>query len=139
MPMSGAAGGFPGSLKPFASPGGWHSDVNHYKIRGRCRGPARELDGVASLTHHLEARAFEQTGHPLTEQQLVFCQVDAHRRWFRLVSPSTVSLGPSEPADESIVMVIIIGQLPEVSPPRRSSEQVQIRETKSLTGERQSA
>src|SRR4029450_8810003 len=87
----GAAGGFPGSLKPFASPGGWYSDVNHYKIRVGRRGPARELDGVASLTHHLEARAFEQTGHPLTEQQLVFCQVDAHTRWFRLRAPSTLA------------------------------------------------
>jgi len=64
------------------------------------------LDRVASLTHHLDARAFEQARHPLTEQQLVFCQHYAHRR---LVSPTTVSPGANAPTDESIVMVSIIG------------------------------
>jgi hypothetical protein len=62
------------------------------------------------LTHHLEAGPFEQARHPLTEQQLVFCQHYAHRR---PVTPATVSPGAKAPADESIVMAALSASLPK--------------------------
>ena len=58
---------FPCRLQPFPSPGGWHTDINHHKIRRGVADQLKQLDCVASLTHHLEAGAFEQARHPLTD------------------------------------------------------------------------
>jgi hypothetical protein len=97
---------FPGRLQPLPSPRGWHTDVNHHKVRRSVANHRKQLDSVASLTHDLEAGAFEQARHPLTEQQLIFCQHYAHRR---SISPLTVAPGPNTAEDESIVMGSIIG------------------------------
>jgi hypothetical protein len=75
-----------------------------------------QLDGVASLCHDLEARAFEQTRQPLAEQQLVFRQHYPQARLPPALSAivgrsrlPTVSPRSNAPEDESIVMVSIIG------------------------------
>jgi hypothetical protein len=60
MPMSGVLlADFPCRLQPLPSPRGWHTDVNHHKIRRSIADQRKQLDRVASLTHHLEAGVFE--------------------------------------------------------------------------------
>ena len=71
---------FSGRLQPLPGPRRWHSDINHDKIRRGVADQREQLDGIASLSHDLEAGAFEQARHPLAEQQLVFSQHYAHCR-----------------------------------------------------------
>ena len=42
-----------------------HTDVNHHKLRRSVADSSKQLDCVASLTHDLEAGAFEQARHSL--------------------------------------------------------------------------
>src|SRR5829696_9633495 len=98
---------FSGRLQPLPRPRRWHSDINHDKIRRGVADQREQLDGIASLSHDLEAGAFEQARQPLAEQQLVFSQHYAH--WSVALTSRGPGLGPNEPADQSIVMVSIIG------------------------------
>ena len=61
----------PGRVQAFHGVTGWHPDIDHHQVRHVVADQHQELLAVTCLRHDLEARAIEQAGQALAEQDVV--------------------------------------------------------------------
>jgi hypothetical protein len=66
-----------GGIETFARVAGRHPDVDDRELGSMLADELDELGSVSALTRDFETGAFEQTGHALTEEDVVVCQDDS--------------------------------------------------------------